>query len=93
MADKQKQPVVPCPPELAGEEAYEDILAGLCGEAQALRAAQPAATAQDFINAVGRRRWMSQFADYWNIPEDEQLDRRVVRSIDRFLAAVFEAAV
>lgn len=93
MAENAAAFPVPRPPELADEEDYEALVNALCGEAQTLRVAQPDATAQDFIAMVGRRRWMSQFADYWNIPEDEQLDRRVVRNIDRFLAAVFAAAV
>jgi hypothetical protein len=35
---------------------------------------------------------MSNFADYWNIPEDEQLYRFQINHIDRFLADVFVAA-
>lgn len=79
------------PAELACEEEYPAILRGLAGEAEALLATCPTAQAADFVRAVGRRRWMSRFADYWNIPEDEQLTRREVAHIDRFLTQVFAA--
>lgn len=82
---------LPCPVELAGEEEYPAILQGLAAEAAALLDADPAAAPQDFVQAVGRRRWMSRFADYWNIPEDEQLTRREVAHIDRFLQDIFAA--
>lgn len=83
---------ISCPVELRGEEDYPAILQGLLAEAAALLQAQPAADTATFVRRVGRRRWMSRFADYWNIPEDEQLTRREVAHIDAFLGAVFAAA-
>ncbi len=80
------------PVELNREEEYNVILEGLLAEAKEWRAAHPDGQAQAFIDHVGRRRWMSNFADYWNIPEDEQLYRFQVAHIDRFLAEIFEAA-
>lgn len=82
--------VVEKPVELNREEDYEQILEDLLAEAQAWRAANPTGEAQAFIDHIGRRRWMSNFADYWNIPEDEQLYRFQIRHIDRFLTDIFE---
>ena len=82
---------IPCPVELGAEEDYDEILAGLLAEAAAFHAQQPSADAAAFVRAVGRRRWMSRFADYWNIPEDEELNRREVAHIDRFLTDIFAA--
>ncbi len=83
---------IPKPVELNREEEYDDILAALLAEAKSWRSANPQGDAQAFIDHVGRRRWMSNFADYWNIPEDEQLYRFQVNRIDRFLADIFAAA-
>ena len=83
---------IPKPVELNREEEYDDILAALLAEAIRWRSANPQGDAQAFIDYVGRRRWMSNFADYWNIPEDEQLYRFQVNRIDRFLADIFAAA-
>ena len=83
---------IPKPVELTREEEYDDILAALLAEAKSWRSANPQGDAQAFIDYVGRRRWMSNFADYWNIPEDEQLYRFQVNRIDRFLADIFAAA-
>ena len=82
---------IPKPVELEREEDYDRILQELLEEARAWRAAHPGGSAQAFIDHVGRRRWMSNFADYWNIPEDEQLYRFQVAHIDRFLADIFAA--
>lgn len=87
-----RQDAVERPVELEKEEQYEAIVKGLAGEARAFRVRCPKADAAAFVRSVGYRRWMSNFADYWNIPEDEQLDRREVLHIDRFLTAVYEAA-
>lgn len=78
------------PVELNREEDYDLILEQLLAEARAWRAQNPTGGAQEFIDHVGRRRWMSNFADYWNIPEDEQLYRFQIAHIDRFLADIFE---
>ncbi len=83
---------IPKPVELNREEDYDAILAALLAEAADWRRANPQGDAQAFIDCVGRRRWMSNFADYWNIPEDEQLYRFQVNRIDRFLADIFAAA-
>ncbi len=88
-----KEPVpVTRPVELEAEEEYDAIAAGLLAEARAFATAHPGAAAAEFVRAVGRRRWMSRFADYWNIPEDEQLTRREVSHIDRFLTEIYAAA-
>ena len=83
---------IPKPVELNREEEYDRILEELLAEAAAWRKANPGKDAQAFIDYVGRRRWMSNFADYWNIPEDEQLYRCQINHIDRFLADIFAAA-
>lgn len=79
------------PVELENEEEYPQILEALQQEALDFAQKEPNAPAESFVEKVGYRRWMSNFADYWNIPEDEQLDRREVAHIDRFLSELFEA--
>lgn len=83
---------IPKPVELEREEDYDRILKELLAEAAVWRSENPGGDAQAFIDHVGRRRWMSNFADHWNIPEDEQLYRFQINRIDRFLADVFAAA-
>ena len=81
---------IPKPVELERED--DCILKDLLAEAAVWRSENPGGDAQAFIDHVGRRRWMSNFADHWNIPEDEQLYRFQINRIDRFLADGFAAA-
>ncbi|GEM_PF-3693488 len=91
MSEKSWENQIPHPVELEDDDEYAQILVQMGREAKQWKKDNPQKNAQDFVEYVGLRSWMSHFADYWNIPEDEQITRRGMRHIDAFLTAIFDA--